>query len=714
MNQVNQFARANDELLWAVQWIASHYHLSKSDNALYAGLPKGEKLTPQIAQRMLEQNGVRSAWVKRNIASIHDWLLPAVVATNDGHYVVLKKRDKKSKPAGWVIASAENGGGETTISEQQLSEIYNGYALFCSPQPTNREADQDIYLPAINKQGHWLFSVLWRYRQYFFSAALAALVANVLTLATTFFTMNVYDRVVPTQAFVTLWSLAVGVTIAIIFEFAARVIRARLIDNAGKKIDLVVGSSLFRQLMAINMEAKPASSGSFANQLREFESVRDFITSATLSTLSDLPFCLLFVFLIYLIGGPMVMAPLVAMALILLLSVIIQWPMARKMKENLREISMKQGLLIQTIEGLESIKAVGGEGVMQKRWDDYSALASASSMQSKILSGLTLNAVSLIQQLASVAIVVMGVYLITAGELTMGGMIGAVILSGRAVAPLAAVVGLTLRYQQAKAALSSLNLLMAMPLERDEQRNYLSLSHLKGDISLKGVEFCYPVSDPRDARQTLKDVTLTIKQGERVGIIGNIGSGKSTLLKVLARLYTPGKGSLLLNQLDCSQIDPADWRTAVGYVGQDNRLFSGTLRENITLGKPNASHESILAVANMTGVDRIAASHPRGYEMPVGEMGQNLSGGQKQLVSLARSLLLQPQILLMDEPTSSMDAMSEMVFINYLKRALSNQTLIVVTHRFSLLEIVDRLIVIDDGKIVADGEKNAVIEQLNK
>ncbi|WP_312242315.1 type I secretion system permease/ATPase [Pantoea sp.] len=714
MNHAKIPVKKNDELLWAVRWIADYYNLNKSDNALYAGLPKGEKLTPQIAQRMLEQNGVNCAWVTHELDSLHDWLLPAIAATKEGSFLILKQRAGQGKKKTWSVCLAENGGGETQMSEEQLAQLMNGYMLLSSRQPALRAGNDDAFLPEAGKKGHWLFSVIWRYRRYFTSAALAALVANILTLASTFFTMNVYDRVVPTQAFVTLWSLAIGVGIAMIFEFLTRLIRARLIDTAGKKVDLLLGSALFRQLMAINMEAKPTSSGSFANQLREFESVRDFITSATLASLSDLPFVLLFVFLIYLIGGPLVIVPLATIPVVLLLSVMIQWPLARTMQANLREASMKQGLLIQTVEGLESIKAVGGEGVMQKRWDDYSALASASAMKSKTLSMLTTYSVAFIQQLSTVVIVVMGVYLITAGELTMGGMIGTVILSGRALQPLAAVTGLALRFQQAKAALTSLNRLMTMPRERDEERNYLSLQHLEGSLTLKNVSFSYPASDPRDVREILKNINVTIKQGERVGIIGNIGSGKSTLLRILARLYTPTKGKLLLDNLDCGQIDPADWRTSVGYVGQDNRLFNGTLRENITLGMPDASSEAILAVARMTGVDRIAASHPRGYDMSIGEMGQNLSGGQKQLVSLARSLLLQPKMILMDEPTSSMDAMSEMVFINYLKRAMSGRTLVLVTHRFSLLDIVDRLIVIDGGEIVADGEKNAVLNNLTK
>jgi ATP-binding cassette subfamily C protein LapB len=405
--------------------------------------------------------------------------------------------------------------------------------------------------------------------------------------------------------------------------------------------------------------------------------------------------------------------PLAAVPIILLVSVIIQWPLSRYMGENIREISQKQGMLIESIEGMEALKAAQGEGVMQKRWDDISALAAASSMKTRYLSALTSNFVTFMQQVCTVVIVVFGVYLIHAGDLTMGSMIGVVILSGRSLAPLAAVVGLALRYQHAKTALKSLNQLMELPTERDPAINYLPTPKFDGNLRLKKVAFAYAVPGMMVPPSILDNINITIKAGERVAIIGSIGSGKSTLLRVMARIYQQRSGQISIDGVDATQVDPADWRAAVGYVGQDCRLFSGTLRFNVTIGKPGASTEEFLRVAQMTGLDRIAAKHPLGYDMPVGEMGNALSGGQKQLVALARCLLLRPKVLLMDEPTSSMDAMTESLFIRQLQKAIEGQTLVIVTHRMSVLNIFDRLIVLDDGHVMADGPKDQVIAMLS-
>ena len=655
-----------DSLLWAVEWLCQHHNKLASREVLYAGLPRSKQLDPELALRMLDQVGIAAGWIKRDLSSISTYLFPLAIARNDGTYCIITARKGGRGNYQYQMVIPESG-GSLTLSEAEVAKHYSGYAMVANAKPQLDKRGDDEILPQANREGHWLFSTLWRYRHYFYSAALAALLANLLTLATTFFTMNVYDRVIPTQAYVTLWSLAIGVLIAIVFEFISRQVRTYLIDVAGKKADLVLGAKLFRQVMAMRMESKPQSTGSFANQLRDFEAVRDFVTSATLSTLSDLPFCILFMFVIYMIGGPLAVVPLAAIPIILIVSVLIQWPLSRYMSENIREISLKQGLLIETVEGLEALKAARGEGVMQKRWDDFSALAAASSMKTRYLSALTSNFVTFMQQVTTVVIVLYGVYLIHAGDLTMGSMIGVVILSGRSLGPLAAVVALALRYQHAKTALKSLNQLMALPTERDAAINYLPTPKFTGNLSLKKVGFAYPVPGVMVPPPVLDNININIKAGERVAIIGSIGSGKSTLLRVMGRLYQPRSGQISIDGVDATQVDPADWRAAIGYVSQDCRLFYGTLRYNVTIGNPGASTEEFLRVARMTGLDHIAAKHPLGFDMPVGEMGSALSGGQKQLVALARCLLLRPKILLMDEPTSSMDALTESAFIRQLQ-----------------------------------------------
>ncbi|MGF6401538.1 ATP-binding cassette subfamily C protein LapB [Pseudomonas frederiksbergensis] len=704
-----------DTLLQSVSWICDHYNLGKSSQVLTAGLPKVGLLTPSLAMRSLTNAGLSAGMVERPVRALPKQLMPIILLRKDrGGCILLGYRpdpDAEDKRAClYQLILPEISDEAVEIGQADMDELYTGFAILMKPKA---KVDMRAGDETPQAAGHWLFSTLWRYRRYYRSAAIGAVLINVLALASIFFTMNVYDRVVPNQAFITLWSLAIGVIVAMVFEAIARYVRAHLLDLAGKKADLVLGTMLFRQALSIQMEHKPASSGSFANQLREFESVRDFATSATLATISDLPFVLLFVGVIFAVGGPLGWVPLLLIPLILIISVAIQWPLARTMKENLRESSLKQGVLIESIEGLETLKAIGGEAYMQRRWETFSALAASTSMKSRELSSMASGSVAFFQQIQTVALIVIGVYLIDAGDLTMGALIATVMLAGRATAPLSQVVGLALRYQQAKAALSSLNGLMAMPVDRDVTREYLAKPTISGQLNLKDVGFAYPAPPMQPNPPVLQGINLSIKPGERVAILGRIGSGKSTLLRVMARLYLPVEGQMFTDGLDVSQIDPADWRKAVGYVGQDARLFYGSLRENVMIGRPEATAEEFLRVLRLTGLDHVAGRHPKGINLPIGEMGEGLSGGQRQLVSLARSLLARPSLLLLDEPTSAMDGQTEVQFLEHLKRATEGQTLVVVTHRPSLLSLVDRIIIVDDGKVTADGPKDKILEALN-
>ncbi|WP_080406723.1 type I secretion system permease/ATPase [Burkholderia ubonensis] len=708
-------ATNQDGLLDAVLWICERYGCGKTPEALMAGLPKAGVLSPSLALDALANAGLTAGLVDRRLQLLPAHVMPMILLhKRAGGCILLARRrnpdkDAKSKLLYQVIMP-EVGPDPVEYTQEEMDEFYSGYAILVKPtaQVDTRAGELEPE-PA----GHWLLRTLWRYRRYYASAALGALLINVLGLASIFFTMNVYDRVVPNQAYVTLWSLAIGVGVAMTFEAISRHVRAHLLDVAGKKADLVMGTLLFRQALSIRMENKPASAGSFANQLREYESVRDFATSATLSAISDLPFVLLFIGVVFMIGGTLGWVPALMVPLIIGISVLVQWPLAKIMKENLREASLKQGVLIESVEGLETLKAVGGEGYMQRRWEHYSGLSAASSMKSRKISSKATSLVTFLQQLQTVVLVVLGVYLIDAGELTQGALIGTVMLAGRITAPLSQVMGLALRFQQAKAALHSLNNLMAMPVDRDPAREYLPKPPLSGEISLKDVGFAYPAPPMQPNPPILKGVNLAVKPGERVAILGRIGSGKSTLLRVMARLYAPTDGQMFTDGLDVEQIDPADWRKAVGYVGQDARLFHGSLRENVMIGRPEASADEFLRVLKLTGLDQVAAKHPKGINLPIGEGGQGISGGQRQLVSLARTLLARPLLLLLDEPTSAMDSQTEAVFLDHLARATEGQTLVVVTHRPSLLALVDRIIVVEEGKVVADGPKSKILAALS-
>lgn len=708
------YSRVDDTLLQSVSWMCHHYDLGKTDEALLAGLPRASKLGSSLALQALQNAGLVGGVVKRNLQELPEQVMPIILLRNGSGGCILQSRYVAKNTEGkaelhYRLILPEVSQTPVEISHSELSEYYAGYAILVKPASGVAPAAEDVE----QSPGHWLFSTLWRYRRYYRSAAIAAVLINVLALATIFFTMNVYDRVIPNQAYVTLWSLAIGVTIAMIFEAISRYVRAHLIDVAGKKADLVLGSVLFRQALSVQMEHKPASSGAFANQLREYESVRDFIASATLAALTDLPFVLLFVGFIFVVGGHLGWVPLLMIPLIITLSIIIQWPLARTMKENLQESCQKQGVLIESVEGMEVLKSSRGESWMQRRWEHYSGLQAATGMKSRRYSSLATGMVALLQQLQTVALILVGVYLIGAGSLTMGGLIATVMLAGRATAPLGQVVGLAIRFQQAKSALQSLNKLMDMPVDRDISRQYLSHPELKGQVTLKEVDFAYPAPPMKPNPQVLKGINVEIKSGERVAILGRIGSGKSTLLRLIARLYSPVKGQMFANGLDVNQIDPADWRKSVSYVGQNARLFSGTLRENIMIGCPEATPGELLRVMQLTGLDRVAAAHPSGIHLPVGEAGEALSGGQRQLVALARGLITRPDMLLLDEPTSSMDSQTEAQFLSHLHQVQQGETLIIVTHRLSLLSLVDRIIVVDEGRIVADGPKEAILNKLN-
>jgi ATP-binding cassette subfamily C protein LapB len=672
-------------------------------------MPLAGALGPDQAVRAMREAGFNAGLVQRKIAEIHSLLLPAVLLLRNGDACIVVKR--LSAEAYEVVMPGPES-HTCKASEAELAGEYTGIAFVASPkvQAPNAEHNEALRDP----NSHWLWGTMRRFIPYYRSSLLAALLSNVLMMVTGLVTSVVYDKVIPHQAFVTLWALATGAALALVFDLVARQLRTHLIDAAGKKADLIIGSMLFRQTLGVRMEHRPASAGSYAHHLAQIELVRDFFAGATLSAVSDLPFIALFVAMVFIIGGPLGWVIVLAIPLILGLAWAIQGSLRRSMAANMHHQADLQGMLVEAVEGIEDLKAAGAQGQFLRRYEDATAAAADSALRARALSGLTNNISAAAQQAITLVMLVWGVYLIKEGAVSGGALIGAVMFAGRAIAPLGSVVSLATRYQGARAAMVALDQMMALPVEREHGKSYIANHRVTGKLALNDLSFAYPATGgDAAAPKVLKGINLKFEPGERVVILGRIGSGKSTILRLLAGLYQPTEGMVEADGIDLRQIDPADFRAKVGFVSQEPRLFNGTLRENVMLGRATVDPARLAEVARVTGLDRVVASHPQGWELSVGEMGGLLSGGQRQLVALARCLATQPQILLMDEPTSSMDAQSEVMFLRQLNEAAGKRTLIMVTHRPAVLELAQRVIVVDGGRIVLDGPKAQVLAALS-
>lgn len=538
----------------------------------------------------------------------------------------------------------------------------------------------------------------------------ASFLVNLVALSAPLFVMNVYDRVVPNQATATLWVLAIGISIAFVFDFVLKILRGICLDLAGKKTDLVVSSALFERLLGMKMKLRPQRVGSFAQNFQEFQSIRDFLSSLTLTAFIDLPFTLLILLVIGIIGGPLVFIPLLAYPLALLVNWLIQRPLMSRVRKTYQLSNERQAMLVETLTGLDAIKINNAQSERQYQWEHLTGQLSKLELRVKSLSYVAVNFTAWLQQFSGVALIVAGVYIIIGGNLSMGGLIACYLLHRRAMMPIGQLCSLITRYQRARMTKATIDRMMDLEQEVQDDEVPLKRETLSGAIELRDVTFIYPGNQ----YASLSNVSLTIQPGEKVGIIGRSGSGKSSLAKLLVGFYQPDSGNVLIDGIDARQIDVHDLRHNIGYAPQDIHLFSGTLRENLVYGASYVDDETMLRVATLTGVHEFARRHPSGYNMQVGERGMSLSGGQRQAVALARALLLDPPVLLMDEPTSSMDNTSEDLIKKALAPVIANKTLLMVTHRASLLTLVDRLIIVDNGKIIADGPKESVMSALKK
>ena len=670
---------------------------------LTTGLPlPDQRLSPDLLPRAAARAGLQGRLLQRKLNQIPEIALPALLLLKDGRSAVL---------LGWEGQSArllisESNGGEVLIETEALAQDYSGRVFFAQPQH-KFDVTQGSLIPRARS---WFKDTLKLSRWLYVDAIAASFVINLIALATPLFVMNVYDRVVPNQATATLWVLATGICGAFLFDLLLKGLRSLCLDLAGKKTDLIISATLFERIVGMAMKFRPARVGSYAQNIHEFQGMRDFLTSLTLTSLIDLPFTLIILLVIALLGGHLVWIPIIAFPLALGIGHFLQKPLTSTLERTMALGAERQSSLIETLAGLDAVKVNNAESERQYQWEHTIGTLSRLELRVKVLSGLAMNITLLIQQLAGVAMICFGVYMIMDGVLSMGGLVACYMLSGRALGPLGQLSGLLTRYQQAKVTMVSVDQMMELPQERNFDERPLSRQVLQGAMEFRNLEFTYP----NQQNLALRNINLVIRPGEKVGIIGRSGSGKSSLAKLLVGLYQPDEGSLLVDGVDIRQIDVSEVRHNIGYVAQDIQLLSGTLRDNLISGARYVDDEMVLQAAELAGVHEFASLHPQGYELQVGERGQNLSGGQRQNVALARALLLDPPILLLDEPTSAMDNTGEERLKQRLHGVIEKKTVILVTHRASLLSLVDRLVVIDRGQIVADGPKAAVMEALKK
>ena len=675
-----------------------------SAQALTSGLPLvDDKLTLSLLPRAAARAHCSARLLRRKLDDLPAAVLPAILIMKDGRACVLLGKSK----SGFQVLFPETGSSAVEVDRKELLQQYSGLAYFIKPlfrfEGRAREDKKD-------RAGHWFWSAVFNNWRLYRDALVAAVLINIFALVMPLYTLNVYDRVVPNNAIETLWVMTLGIGLVIVFNMVLTSIRAYVVDQASKRVDMRLSARIMERVLDLRMDARPESVGSFAANLRSFESVRDFIASASLTTLVDLPFVLLFLGVMAWISPYMVIPPLVAIVQILVVSFVSQARMGRLVQESFQASAQRNAGLVESLSGLETLKTLNAQSTAQRKWEASTEFLATLGTRIKFISSTTVAFVQMCQQLVTIAVIVIGTFLIQQAELSLGGIIASSMVAGRCVAPLGQVAGLMMQWQNARSSLGSIDTYMKMPVERPEQKSFVPRPRLEGGIEFRNVSFAYPGS----RQAALNNINIKIQPGERVGVIGRIGSGKSTLEKLILGLYAPTEGSVLIDGIDIKQIDPADLRRSVGYVPQDPVLFYGSLKYNLTMGAPFAEDEQMLEVARIAGIDEFVAQHPDGYDMMISERGDSLSGGQRQSISVARALINNPPILLLDEPSSNMDNQSEAALKRRLKAASQGKTMVLITHRTSLLDLVDRLIVIDGGRVMADGSKEQVIEALKQ
>lgn len=702
--RITNVTPSNTPLYHCLALLLKHYNKAKALEVILAGLPiVDQRISLKVFVQAAKRAGINAELKKIGLRKLIREKLPAVVMLVDEK--ALFATEYASQRQEVHVYSADGHASESFMPIEQLKSHYLGYAVIIS------SVDDEIIEKNIvteQKSRNWFWSVISRSWRTYRDVLLSSFMINVFALASPLFIMNVYDRVVPNYALETLWVLVSGVLIIFAFDLILRVLRGFFIDIAGRRVDVELSSLLYEHVLGIRMAVRPNSVGAFANNVDEFESIRNFITSATVTTFIDLPFVVLFLLVIWFVGGSLVLVPLLAIPFILIYALFMQPLIKGAVKRVMQGSAQKNATLVESLVGIETIKLLVAESQLQHRWEQMVGYISRWAVRSRLLSASVVNAAIFIQQMTTVAVVAYGVYLIAGGNLSLGGLIAAVILTSRVLAPMAQVANLTTHYHQVTTALNTINAIMNLPSERLESKEYLTRPTIRGEIEFDKVSFSYP-EQPSPA---LNNVSMKISVGGHVGIIGRTGSGKSTLGKLIAGLFQENSGFVRVDGLDVRHIDPYILRSNIGYVTQDVMLFNGTMRENIVFGRHSVTDELLIRAAEISGAMTTIKKHPDGFDMHIGERGMGLSGGQRQAVAIARAILHDPPIIILDEPTTSMDNDTELKLKENMVTYLQGKTLILITHKSSMLDLVDRLLVLEEGRIIADGDKAEVIKAL--
>ena len=714
--------RFTDPILDCLVIFTKLYNRPFSANALIADLPvEPGRLTPQLFSlhsaasksafsRAASRAGFSSKLVNYSLTDISPLLLPVILILKGDQegkekacIVTEISPDKKN----FKIILPEIEDGENWIPVTALEEEYLNFAFLLKPEQHFKDAHKRILK---HEKHHWFWGTMSYSKKIYTDVIIASFLINLFVMATPIFTLNIYDRVVPNNAIDTMWVFATGIIILYMFDMILKFLRSYFLENAAKKSDIIMSSLIFEQVMNLKMSVRPTSVGSFASNLKDFDSIRGFFTASSIATMIDLPFTVIFLLIIYLLGGWIVAIPILSAIVIISYSLVIRKPLQKSVESTYEAGARKNAVLIESLTALETIKALGISGQSQWKWEEATGDVAEKGITSKNLSNSISTFVNFIVQLNTVAMIIGGVYAIGEKELSMGGLIAVVMLGSRMLAPLAQIASLISNFEQTKTAYTAIDSIMNLDVEREDAKKFVQRPSFKGKIEFQNVSFTYPQTD----KKVLNDISFTINPGESVGIIGTNGSGKTSLEKLILGLYSPDEGSILIDGIDIKQIDPADLRDGISYVPQDTMLFKGTLKENIILRSPDASDEEILIASSISGAKRFVDIHPMGFDMPVGERGEGLSGGQRQSISIARAFINPAPIILLDEPTNSMDSTNEMGFIHSLEKHQVGRTMILISHKNSLLNITKRLILLEQGKILIDGTKEEVVKQLNK